>query len=198
LQRTFLVLLGFVLACGQNGGADRPGSIPGPGASILLISIDSTRRDLLGVYGYRGRYEPELSPSPNLDRLAGEGVVLDDAYAPTSWTLPSHVSLLTGEPILVHGVDLSHQRPDPSRPVLAEILRAAGYRTAGFFSGAYLEPHFGHERGSSATRSVTAIPRVWRICGRSSHRAVDGWSERSRRAGKVRPYPGGTTPTRLR
>jgi len=145
MRRILLALLGGLLACGQNGSEEHSASAPG--INVLLISLDSTRRDLLGVYGYRARHAPGLSPSPALDRLAQEGVVLEDAYAPTSWTLPSHVGLLTGEPIVVHGVDQSHHRPDPSRPALAEVLREAGYRTAGFYSGAYLEPHFGHDRG---------------------------------------------------
>ena len=128
MPRQLVAIIGALLACGQGGSVGVESSNPAPTPNVLLISIDSTRRDLLGVYGHRAPNAPELSPSPALDRLAREGVVLDDAYAPTSWTLPSHVSLLTGEPILVHGVDLNHHRPDPSRPALAEVLRAAGYR----------------------------------------------------------------------
>ena len=114
---------------------------------MLLISLDSVRRDLLSAYGHRSRHAPELATSPHLDRLAAEGVLLEDAYAPSSWTLPSHVSLMTGQPVLVHSVELSHQRPDPSHRSLAEILREHGYRTAGYFSGPHLEPHFGFDRG---------------------------------------------------
>jgi len=158
MRHILLALIGALLACGQGGSEESSGRAPR--INVLLISLDSTRRDLLGVYGYRARHAPDLSPSPALDQLARDGVVLEDAYTPTSWTLPSHVGLLTGESIVVHGVDLSHQRPDSSRPALAEVLRAAGYRTAGFYSGAYLEPHFGHARGFERYEARYGDPAV--------------------------------------
>src|SRR5207244_3001420 len=80
---------------------------------------------------------------PNLDALARDGVLMQDAYAPSSWTLPSHLSMMTGEPPLVHGVEYDTGTLDPATPTLAEILRGAGYRTAGVFSAPYLEPHWG-------------------------------------------------------
>jgi hypothetical protein len=61
--------------------------------------------------------------------------------------LPAHVSLFSGRPELVHGVDLDRDRPADGVPFLAETLRGAGWRTAGFFSGPYLEPQFGFARG---------------------------------------------------
>jgi arylsulfatase A-like enzyme len=121
--------------------------------NVLLISLDSTRRDLLGAYGRRPARAPGLSPSPSLDRLAAEGVLLEEAYATSSWTLPSHLSILTGQPELVHAVDQPYHRPDPLRPLLGEILTAHGYRSFGFFSGPYLEPHFGFARGFEEYRA---------------------------------------------
>lgn len=115
--------------------------------NLLLISLDSTRRDLLGAYGYRAPHAPAAQSSPNLDALAAGGVLMEEAYATTSWTFPSHVSLFSGQPELVHAVDVDFHRLDAARPTLAEILQAAGYRTAGFFSGPYLEAQFGFARG---------------------------------------------------
>jgi len=115
--------------------------------NVLLISLDSVRRDLVGAYGARLPHAPERSPSPNLDRLADEGVLVEDAVATTSWTLPSHVTLFTGLPELVHGVEQDGQRLSDSIPTLAETLRDAGYRTAGVYSGPYLDPRFGLGRG---------------------------------------------------
>ena len=137
----------LVPGCG-NESADPP-SRP----NVLLISLDSTRRDLLSAYGYRSPYNPELSSSPNLDRLAREGVLFENAYATTSWTLPSHVSMFTGQPELVHAVDIDYHRPDPRLPTMAEVFASHGYRTAGFYSGLYLEPHFGLDRGFSRYES---------------------------------------------
>ena len=52
-----------------------------------------------------------------------------------------------GHPELLHGVDIDHHVPDPSRRLLSERLQAVGYRTAGFFSGPYLDPDFDFARG---------------------------------------------------
>lgn len=136
-----LGIFGLVLFCTACGAQapKRP--------NVLLISLDSTRRDSLHVYGYKSPHAPGISNTPNLDSLAAAGVVMEEAYSTTSWTLPSHVTMLRGEPAVVHGVDLDHQRPNPKWTPLPEILRDAGYRTAGFFSGPYLETHFGFDQG---------------------------------------------------
>jgi arylsulfatase A-like enzyme len=133
-----LALASAAAACGD--GASRP-------KSVLLISIDSTRRDMLGAYGYDSPLAPGLSPSPSLDALAAEGVLMRDAYANTSWTLPAHMSLLSGQAELVHGVEIDWLRPDPKLRTLASVLRARGYRTAGFYSGPYLDARFGFDQG---------------------------------------------------
>ena len=145
LRRPSLVASVVLAAFVWIGAGCREAEKPRP--NVLWISLDSTRRDLLGVYGFSHPEAPGLSPSPNIDRLANEGVLFEEAYSTTSWTLPSHVSLFTGQPELVHGVDVDKHRLDPELSTLPEILHRAGYRTAGFFSGPYLEPEFGFGRG---------------------------------------------------
>lgn len=115
--------------------------------NVLLVSIDSLRRDYLGCYGGRLPHAEGRSPTPRLDRLAAEGVRLTDAYAPSSWTLPSHVSLMTGLSPVVHGVETDFHSIDPAQPTLAGVLRANGYQTVGVFSGPYLEPTWGFGAG---------------------------------------------------
>src|SRR6185436_16838635 len=90
---------------------------------------------------------PALSPSPALDELARGGVRMIDAYASSSWTLPSHMSMMTGLLPLVHGVDTEGGTLDPALPTLAEILRDHGYRTVGIYSAPYVDPHWGFGRG---------------------------------------------------
>ena len=123
------------------------GGTSAPELNVLLISLDSTRRDLLSCYGRVPAHAPERSTSPNLDRLAAGGAVLEDAATTTSWTLPSHVSLLTGLSGVEHAVEESVHSYDGRQPTLAEILRERGYRTAGFYSGPFLAPEFGFARG---------------------------------------------------
>ena len=136
------IFMASLLAFGACSGTD-----DAPRPNVLLISIDSLRRDLVGAYGFESPFAPGVSSSPTLDRLASEGALLENAYATTSWTLPSHLTMLTGHPELLHGVDMDQHVPDPSRRLLSERLQAVGYRTAGFFSGPYLDPDFDFARG---------------------------------------------------
>jgi arylsulfatase A-like enzyme len=137
-----LALALLVPACAEGASDPRP--------NVLLISLDSVRRDMLGCYGasFAGR-----SPSPSLDRLAAAGVRVEDALSSTSWTLPAHATLFTGAPELVHGLEQDGQRLPDSLPTLAERLRDAGYRTAGVYSGPYLDPRFGLGRGFERYRA---------------------------------------------
>jgi len=74
-----LAVLPSLLACGAA-----------PSPSILLVTLDTTRADRLGAYGYRDAL------TPNLDALAAGGVRFDAAYTPSPMTLPAHATLLTG------------------------------------------------------------------------------------------------------
>ncbi|MCB9904710.1 MAG: sulfatase [Planctomycetes bacterium] len=119
---------------------------------MLLISVDTLRADHLSSYGY------ERATSPRLDELAEGGVRFERAYSSSSWTLPAHMTLLTGLPVSGHGVcdDRLFTRQAPSGgalPVerrghfLSELLARQGYRTAGFYTWKYLEPQFGFGPG---------------------------------------------------
>ena len=65
---------------------------------LVLISIDCLRASHLGVYGY------ERNTTPHIDALAADGVVFESAWSTSSWTLPSHVSMMTGLTPSAHGV----------------------------------------------------------------------------------------------
>ena len=79
-----------------------------PGANVLLLSIDSLRPDHLGSYGY------SRQTSPNLDRLAREGVRFFQAFNQTSWTSPALVSVLTSLYPETHGADRRDHSTPPS------------------------------------------------------------------------------------
>jgi len=112
-----------------------------PPPSIVLVSIDTLRADALGCYG------AERDTSLAIDALAAEGTRFEVAVAPTSWTLPSHVTLLTGLSILGHRVDHPTRRIDDARQLLADHLRQQGYRTAAFVSAPFLHRAYGFDRG---------------------------------------------------
>jgi len=125
------LLATLLLACGRPKGPP----------NVILISIDTLRADHLHCYGY------DRETSPALDRLAREGALFENVFARSSWTLPTHASLLTGLTAKVHMVQFDASRIDPAHPFLPDLFRAAGYRTRGVISGPYLDPIFGFGRG---------------------------------------------------
>jgi len=135
-----------VAAAVACGGGEAPAP-PGPPPNLVLVSIDSLRADRLGCYG------AERDTSPAIDALCRRGLRFDQAVAPTSWTLPSHVSLLSGQPIAVHRVVHPEARIDPARRLLAEHLQAQGYRTGGFVSAPFLHRSYGFSRGFDRWRN---------------------------------------------
>jgi arylsulfatase A-like enzyme len=114
--------------------ADRP-------VNVVLISLDTLRPDHLGCYGY-GR-----PTGPSIDALAEESVLFRRAYAPSSWTLPSHVSMLTGLNTVNHGVSQPQSRMDPAIVTLADRLRREGFFCAAFTGGGFLSPRYGFSKG---------------------------------------------------
>ena len=115
--------------------------------NVLVVSLDTVRQDVLGTYGHRPKYAPDVDTSPALTRLAREGIRMTDAYSSSSWTLPSHIALMTGRPGIAHAVESEGAVLDPAIPTLAEILGNNGYRTAGIYSAPYLDPYWGLARG---------------------------------------------------
>ncbi len=127
----------------QPATASVSGTSPTSGCrpDILLVSIDSLRPDHLGCYGYK------KPTSPNIDRLASEGVRFRPAVTTTSWTLPAHIAMLTGIYDSAHGVTDTDRSLSPKIRTLAQMLHDAGYQTGGFFGGPFLHPVFGFARG---------------------------------------------------
>ena len=145
-----MTLLGTGLGAFSSGS--KP-PVPDGGPNILLISIDSLRRDHVGSYGY------QRPTTPHLDKLAREGVRFDAAVSPTSWTLPSHVTLLTALPIRVHQVHVSSQRFTKQVLTLTEVLSQEGYATAGIVGGSYLDAGYGFAQGFDHYDDYTVLNR---------------------------------------
>ena len=111
--------------------------------NILVILVDTLRRDRLTPYGYRRETSPEIAR-----RLAGAGTVMEDAYSQAPWTLPSVVSMMTGHyPGELLGVDMSAYGVPVGILTTAERLGRAGYETAGFLANPTMHVGAGFERG---------------------------------------------------
>jgi len=129
--RLSLLALGF--ACRKTAG---------PRPNLLLITLDTTRADRIGCYG-DGR-----AATPNLDRLARQGVRCRLAYTPAPLTLPAHTTLLTGLEPQGHQVrNNGTYALRPEATTLAEVLRRAGYSTAAMIAAFVLERKFGLDQG---------------------------------------------------
>jgi arylsulfatase A-like enzyme len=108
---------------------------------VVLITIDSLRRDSLGCYG-SGRND-----TPRIDGFAKEGLRFTRAYSAAPWTLPSLASMMTGLAPFSHGVvTMGNALPEQSL-TFAERMSKAGYLTGGIGYNAHLTESKGMNQG---------------------------------------------------
>lgn len=109
--------------------------------NVLLLILDTVRSYNLSAYGYA------RPTSPMLERLARTSVQFDRAFAPSSWTMPSHATLFTA--LWPYELRTGPRRPlPPGPPTLAELLKNAGMATGGFTANfEYLNWEYGLDRG---------------------------------------------------
>lgn len=93
---------------------------------IVLIILDTLRRDRLSIYGHN------RPTSPGFDAFAARSFLFERAVAPSQWTIPAHASLFTGLYPTTHGVVEANSQLSPANPTLAEILQVGGYHTVAF------------------------------------------------------------------
>lgn len=112
------------------------------GFNLVLVSVDTLRADHLSSYGATSQ------KTPNIDRLASEGVLFENVSTVSPTTLPAHASLFTGLRPNTHGVrDNVGFYLDGSPTTLAEHLKSQGYDTAAFVGAFVLDSRFGLDRG---------------------------------------------------
>jgi arylsulfatase A-like enzyme/predicted Zn-dependent protease len=110
--------------------------------NVILVTLDTTRADRLGCYGF-SRIE-----TPTLDALAARGIRFENCIAQTPLTLPSHSSLFTGTLPLFHGVRDNGGFILPEElTTLAEVFKGAGYATAAFIGAYVLDSKWGLNQG---------------------------------------------------
>lgn len=106
--------------------------------NIILIVADSLR------YDHVGPQTGGTSLTPNLDAVAKQGIVFSQAIAQGPSTRVSMSALLSSTYASLHG---GEQRLSVERPVVQQMLKEAGYTTAGITSNLYLSGSFGWQRG---------------------------------------------------
>lgn len=115
---------------------------PGPPKHIVLISLDTLRRDHVGLYS-----ASSSAKTPNLDHFACSSIRFNRAFAQESFTLSSHMSMMTGLYPVVHAVDRNHRQLSRSVSTLAEILHEQGFAGIGLVSSYWVNGEFGFDRG---------------------------------------------------
>ena len=155
------------IAWGEPRIENRPFERTSAPPSMVLILVDTLRRDYLGFHGFEGLI------SPNLDWLARESVVFENAFTQAPWTKPSIASLFTSLSPDAHGLDnhegLFGPREDqalttgvlPAEAMtLAEALKGAGYRTAAYVANPWIHGRYGFGQGFDSYEIVETLPEI--------------------------------------
>jgi arylsulfatase A-like enzyme len=118
---------------------------------VILITVDTLRRDALSCYAKSSGHK-----TPWIDSFASDGIVFENAFSPSSWTIPSMVSIMTGTSPFVHSVIKGTISIPESIPTLADILQKHGYYTAAIGSNVFLARH----NISKGFQEFTFFPRA--------------------------------------
>src|SRR5687768_15297206 len=145
-MKRLLFVVGIVAAAAALGFTAmrllRSSGAPNAGGPIILISIDTLRADRLSAYGYT------KIRTPNIDALAADGVLFENAYAHSPQTLPSHTSMLSGRLPFEHGVrDNIGFSVKPGERFIQHALKERGYTSGGFVSSYVLRSQTGFSQG---------------------------------------------------
>lgn len=160
------------------------GSVPPKPPNVVVYLVDTLRADHLGVYGY------DRPTSPEVDRFARDAVTFEYAVAPSTWTRPSVVSLLTGLRPWVHGVNRREDALSQDVDTLAEILSAAGYQTAAVITNGNVGPDFAVDQGFEVFRYLRespSRPAVHQLSDRVNQ-VVFRWLARREERAEERPF----------
>ena len=145
-----------------------PASRPRKYTNLLLLTVDSTQPDYWSAYGY------DQNTTPFFDSLVPQGLLFSNAIAPSSWTIPSLASLLTGVNPNVHGIDIRGKLMDERIPTLFEALEAQGY-AIGDTSYTLTEPSI-----NSVFKKTDISPDAALGEGRSEESYLLSWMEKHR------------------
>jgi arylsulfatase A-like enzyme len=119
--------------------------------NVILISIDTLRPDHLSCYGYSRK------TSPSIDALAHDSVLFEETYASSSWTLPSHVSLLTSLSGASHQVYMLKDRINPAQTMLAEVLKKNNFICSASTGAGLVDALYGFSKGFDVYRQSDGL-----------------------------------------
>jgi arylsulfatase A-like enzyme len=122
--------------------------------NILLVSFDTLRPDHMGCYGYF------RDTTPNVDKLAKQGLLFTQAISTSPWTTPAHYSLFTGLYPSAHGNKRTFQGPFNLDENLMTTLKRKGYYTIGITGGGSVSSQFGFGNGFNIYREYSSYSKA--------------------------------------
>ncbi|MFP4598361.1 MAG: sulfatase-like hydrolase/transferase [Persicimonas sp.] len=170
---------------GRNAATKEAENIPDPPPNVVFILVDTLRQDHLGYAGY------ERDTSPNIDRLADEGVAFMDTYAPSPHTPRSIPPLFFSR----YPSRMNFYRPTWNYPKILddnlsvfEVLDDHGRRNVGVTSHFYFEEDQGIRQGFddwknegagsiSESNDDIAAPRVWKQAEPTIEQLAERWRQ---------------------
>lgn len=118
-------------AAGSEAAA-RSGSVAQPRPNIVFMFADDHAAHAISAYRGHLRYGARLPPTPNLDRLARDGMLFVNAFATNSICGPARATVFTGQYGHLNGVLTNNEELHPATITFPKLMRAAGYQTALF------------------------------------------------------------------
>jgi len=123
---------------------------------VILISLDTLRQDHMSLYGY------PRPTTPNIDKLAERAAVFTNAMSHAPFTLPSHMSMMTGVTPRTHDVRFFDDKLPESFATVAEVLYNAGFRTAAYTDGGLMRGIFGFGQGFETYADDRQPGQAWK------------------------------------
>lgn len=177
----FMLAMTLAFACCGGGGAGESTTatvLPkelfaphdGPAKSLLLVTLDTTRHDRLGCYGFA------TARTPFLDSMARNGIVYENAWCAAPITLSSHTTILSGTYPCAHGVrENGAFRVSPNARLMSEVLQENGFRTGAFVGTFILDSKFGLNQGFEVYDAPDAskVSQKWSVTERPAGEVGD-------------------------
>ncbi len=167
-----LLLAGLILSLGQCGRQKRP-------QYILIILMDAVRPDHLSCYGY------ERTTTPNIDELAGEGILFENAVSQAPWTLPSLATILSSTFPSQHGASRVAGKNVPMKSkaqTFVELLAANGYKTCAMSTARLFVPQLGLAKGFGESYIIGREPHILeKVAALELSRAAIDWLSKHRK-----------------
>jgi len=108
---------------------------------VVVVVLDTVRARSVSAYGY------ERKTTPVFDEFAKKSMLFEQATAPSTWSLPSHASLFTGNLPSSHNGHAETRWLDDKMPTIAQSMAKAGWETRCFTANPHITPSFGLTRG---------------------------------------------------